>query len=156
MPLGERRGAIENAEIAALLAKIVVAWPHIEDLMIKVFERLIGVDVHNHENGRLIFTAIVNQKIRIDLMRTLLHRSRVNRDMDQIFDTVIDEYQRLNDLRNKYIHGRWWTHENGDTYLQVDNSEQLTHVVYRKVTTKELEDYCQRLALFGGKVCLQI
>ena len=134
----------------------MVAWPHTEDLMIKVFERLIGVDVHNHENGRLIFTAIVNQKIRIDLMRTLLHRSRVNRDMDQIFDTVIDEYQRLNDLRNKYIHGRWWTHENGDTYLQVDNSEQLTHVVYRKVTTKELEDYCQRLALFGGEVCLQI
>ncbi|MEK7874875.1 MAG: hypothetical protein AAB325_01645, partial [Pseudomonadota bacterium] len=110
--------------------------------------------VQNYENGRLIFTAIVNQKIRIDVMRTLLHRSRVNRQMDRIFDEIIDEFQRLNDLRNNYVHGRWWTHENGDTYLQIDNSELPTHVVYRKVTKSELEDYSQRLALFGGKVCL--
>ena len=146
---------MDNVHIATLLSRILVLWPHLEDLMVGVFDRLVGTKPENYENGSLLFYAIVNQKTRIDLMRRLLQRGRSNRNRSSTYDDIIDEFQRLNDLRNRYIHGRWWTHQDGDTYLQVDNSEQPTHVGYRKVTVKELEDFCARCGSLSTTLCFK-
>lgn len=113
--------------------------------MITVFRKLLGLKDSDLNTARLLFTSLVNQKIRIDLMRQLLERSWHNRDKGQAFDQVIDEFKKLNDLRNKYVHGRWWTHEDGHTFLQVDNSVLHSHVEYHRVTKRELESFLTRL-----------
>jgi hypothetical protein len=152
MLVGQRSGSIEDPGIAGLLARICVAWPHFEEEMISVFQDLLGVQAGDFDTARLIFTALVNQRIRIDVMRELLERSRHNRDKGEKFDIVIDEYKKLNDLRNRYVHGRWWTHESGDTYLQSDNSVHFPYVEYRKVTKKELQFFLDRLNALRGKL----
>jgi hypothetical protein len=144
-PPGQRSGVISDPEIATLLGRIYVAWPHFEDQMITVFRKLLGLKDSDLDTARLLFTSLVNQKIRIDLMRQLLERSWHNRDKGQTFDHVIDEFKKLNDLRNKYVHGRWWTHEDGHTFLQVDNSVLHSHVEYQRVTKRELESFLARL-----------
>ena len=136
-----------------LLGRIYVAWPHFEDEMISVFHALLGVKEGSFlDTARLLFTAVVNQKIRIDLMRNLLERSWHNRSKGAEYDAIIDEFKQLNDLRNKYVHGRWWTHENGDTYIQLDNSVFLPHAEYRKVTKKELQTFMNRLYALWDKL----
>ena len=152
VPAGGRTGLVDNKEIAALLAQLCVAWPHFEDQMISVFRDLLGSQRGDSETARLVFTSLVNQKIRIDLMRALLERSRLNKDKGVVYDEVLDEFKKLNDLRNRYVHGRWWTHENGDTFLQSDNSVPFTHVKYRKVTAKELQLFLSRLKTLWGRV----
>lgn len=152
MPTGQGSGSIKDPEIAELLGRICVAWPHFEDEMISVFQDLLGVQHGDHDTARLLFTAVVNQKIRIDLMCELLERSRHNRDKSEKYDFIIEEFKKLNELRNKYVHGRWWTHESGNTYLQSDNSVLFTHVEYRKVTKKELQSFLDRLNVLWRKV----
>jgi hypothetical protein len=142
---GTRRGCIENKEIAALLVQLCVAWSHFEDQMISVFHDLLGNPQGDIETARLILTSLVNQKIRIDLMQALLEYSRLNRDKGEVYDEILDEFRKLNNLRNRYVHGLWWTHENGDTFLQSDNSVPLTHVKYQKVTVKDLQSFLTRL-----------
>jgi hypothetical protein len=136
---------MDNKEIATLFGQLCVAWPHFEDQMISVFRSLLGVQRGDSETARLLFTSIVNQKVRIDLMRVLLERGRQNKDRGMDYDFILSEFKQLNDLRNKYVHGRWWTHENGDTYLQSDNSVPSFQIRYRKVTARELEAFMQRL-----------
>jgi hypothetical protein len=89
-------------------------------------------------------------------MRTLLQRSRTNKGKGAEFDQILDEFEKVNSLRNAYIHGRWWTHESGDTYLQSDNSLPSTHARYRKVTTKELEAFHTRLGTLAARIALEL
>ncbi len=149
---GERRGVIEDKEISLLLANIYVAWPHLEDEMISVLDKLLGVERGDLNTARLIFTSLVNQKVRIDVMRDLLEGSWHNRDKDEIYDEILNEFKKLNELRNKYVHGKWWTHENGDTYLQSDNSLSFRYAQPRKVTKKELQLFFERINALWGKV----
>ena len=145
-PPGELKGAIGDPEIAGLLGRICVAWPHLENEMISVFGELLGVARDDSWTPRLAFTAIINQKTRIDVMRELLERSPHNTGKSDEYDFFIDEFKKLNDLRNKYVHGRWWTHDSGDIYLQSDNSESFAQAEYRKVTVKELWTYLRATA----------
>ena len=124
--------------------------------MIMVFDRLLGLAPSNIETARLLFTTVVNQKIRIDLMRELLERSRHNRGKGPEFDRVLDEFKKLNSLRNEYVHGRWWTHESGETYLQSDNSVLSSHARYRKVNKRELHAFLVRLSALSAKIALEI
>ncbi len=149
---GEQRGVLEDKEIALLLANICVAWPHLEDEMISVLRKLLGVQNGDLNTARLIFTSLVNQKVRIDVMRDLLEGSWHNRDKSEVYDEILNEFKKLNDLRNKYVHGRWWTHESGDTYLQSDNSACITHVEIRKVTKKEMQLYFDRINALWQKI----
>lgn len=113
--------------------------------MVGIFNRLLGLPTGDYDTARLIFHALVNQKIRIDVMRNLLERSLHNRAKSDEYDAIIKEFKKLNDLRNGYVHGLWWTHENGDTHLQSDNSVFSSHAQYRKVTSKELQAFIDRL-----------
>ncbi|HWQ94617.1 MAG TPA: hypothetical protein VN418_03840 [Gammaproteobacteria bacterium] len=149
---GERRGRLEDADLAMLLGQVLVAWAHFEDQMISFFEKLLGVQHGNLDTARLIFYALVAQKIRIEVMRKLLQKARHNKSKGKRYDEILDEFEKLNTMRNKYVHGLWWTHENGDTHLQLDNSAFFTHVEYRKVTKKELEGFLSRLNTLWAKV----
>jgi len=64
-PTGVKRGLIENPEIAVLFGRICVAWPHFEEEMISVLGDLLAVQRGDLDTARLVFTAIVNQKIRV-------------------------------------------------------------------------------------------
>ncbi len=149
---GEQRGVIEDKEIELLLANVCVVWPHLEDAMISVLRKLLGVQSADLNTARLIFTSLVNQKVRIDVMRKLLEGSWHNRDKGEVYDEILNEFKKLNGLRNKYVHGRWWTHESGDTYLQSDNSTYFTHVELHKVTKKEMQLFLKRINGLHGKL----
>ena len=153
---GSRRGSLEDPEISALLLKTLVNWPHLEDQMISVFQDLLGIPKSDLDSARLLFTALVNQKIRIHVMRELLERSRRNRSVSGDYDAVLKEFEALNGIRNKYVHGLWWTHENGETHLQLDNSAFFAHAEYHLVTLGEVQTFWERLdALWWKTINLQ-
>jgi hypothetical protein len=149
---GQREGRVADPAIASLLGQILVAWPHFENAMVSVFERLLGVQRGNFDAARLVFYALVAPKTRIDVMRKLLQEGHLNAKKGNEYDEVIDEFEKLNGLRNKYVHGRWWTHETGDTHLQLDNSAFFTQVQYRKVSKHELEEFLSRLSALWSRV----
>jgi hypothetical protein len=149
---GERSGVLKDDAIVVLLGQILVAWSHFEDQMVSVFQKLLGVQHGNLDTARLTFYSLVNQQIRIKVMRELLQKARHNMGIGGEYDEIIDEFAKLNTLRNKYVHGLWWTHSNGDTHLQLDNSVFFTHVEYRKVTEKELEGFLIRLNTLWSRV----
>jgi hypothetical protein len=148
---GGRKGIIADAEILSLLGTVCFRWAHAENAMIKIFGQLINASDHLH-TPRLIFTAIINQRARIDVMRKLLEGSPYNNKKGSDYDHIITEFRKLNELRNSYVHGLWWTHENGTTYLQSDNSVFGLDENFRKVTAKELQEYLDRLNKWLGSV----
>ena len=124
--------------------------------MISVFQQLLGVAKHDLDSARLVFTALVNQKIRIQVMRELLERSHRNKGLSTDYDAVLNEFETLNNTRNRYVHGLWWTHENGEVHLQVDNSVFFTQVEYRRVTLAELQGFWEKLdSLWWKTIALQ-
>ena len=142
---GSKEGIVKDATIAKLIGEILVAWPHFEDEMISVFHNLLGAKLGDLETARLIFSTLVNQRVRIKVMQQLLTRSRLNKDKKEDYEIILSEFEKLNDQRNKYVHGLWWTHESGDTYIQTDNSVFFTHAIYQKITKADLEFFLKRL-----------
>jgi hypothetical protein len=149
---GVNKGVVEDEGIAHILGDIVVSWSHLEDAMTVVFHNLLGAKEHDPSTARLIFTSLVSQKIRIDVMRSLLEKSAKNQSRGEEYDEIIDEFSRLNKQRNEYIHGRWWTYENGDTYIQLDNSSHLGCAELTKVSIDDMQSFLSRLTLLLVKI----
>lgn len=123
--------------------------------MILIFCKLIGTKLEDSASGRLIFTAIINQQTRIAVMRALLEKSDLNKDKGDEFDEIIDEFKKLNELRNKYVHSLWWTHESGDTYIQTENDDWFGFSIeYKRVTAKELSECLVRMHQLAGRIAM--
>ena len=146
-PAGTLTGCIKDEIIIARLGTICYLWTHVEEQMIGFFNDLIGTE-NSMETARQIFRAIINQKTRIDVMRTLLTHGRHNKNKDQNYDHILDEFDKTNRMRNNYIHGLWWSHEDGHTYLQSPSVDEMGERQARRVTVKELDNYIKRLMKF--------
>jgi hypothetical protein len=150
-PVGNFTSGIHNPEIAARLGELITFWPHVEEQMIHIFGELIGIA--DHILKRQTFRSIVNQKLRIDLMRTMLEQSPVHMKSDVFYDEVIAELTSLNKARNTYAHSLWWTK---DDDLTVFIHEQVAHPYSfmdgREVKAMEILAVRDRMVLLIRKI----
>jgi hypothetical protein len=102
--------ALNNPEYTQSLGIIISMWPLIEDHMIQVFQSLLSSGpIESHIPARQIYKSIVNAKTRIDIMRNLLEHTPQNAQKGKAYDELLDEFENLNRLRNKYAHALWLT-----------------------------------------------
>jgi hypothetical protein len=158
VPTGTLSGTIADEVILARLGTIGVMWPHVEEGMIGVLGRLLpgGPGVDSFETARQIFWAIVSPQIRIKVMRTLLSHSRHNRNKGAEYDQVLKEFDQASKVRNGYVHGLWWTHESGRTFLEEPTADEMGHLQARRVTVKELDGYITRLGTLQRLIYLSL
>src|SRR3954454_5234019 len=117
---GEFVGGISNPEMMAYYALIMSYWPHVEEKMTEVLERLLFVDrdvlnlLQSKANGfsstQQIFRSIGTNNYRIRLMKTLLERYAGNVRKSKLYDDAISKFSAVGAIRNEYAHGLWWTH----------------------------------------------
>jgi len=144
-------GGVSDPAILALLGKFIVTWNHAEHMMIVVFEHLLNL-ANNFDTAKLIFTSIINAQTRIEMMRTLLESGVNNANKSADFDALLDEFAKLNKLRNTYVHGLWFTNEkSGRACIKLDMTEFMPSIDnFQVVTQRELELLIERANKFAN------
>lgn len=148
---GTYHSGLTNPRMSAFLGELTTLWPHVEEAMIVLMQILIG-DVSG-SSSRKIFRSIVAQKTRIDVLKALLEETARNKTRDSRYDDAIEEFASLNGLRNKYLHGLWWTkQENGKAYFAEASTEDFSFASSRIIQDGELNNVIKRM----GKLLRQI
>ena len=78
-------------------------------------------------------------------MTTLLEHSRQNRNKGRGYDDILKLFGKANDTRNEYLHGLWYTHESGETFLQKPTVDQMGLGPMKPVTAKAMDTYIKQL-----------
>lgn len=104
---GSYAQGIVDRQIGAKFAKIVTTFEHLENDMTCVLAVLLG-DFH-HGTAGYVMRAIAGARTKIDLMRGLLQKSPINQETPQLFDEILSEYQAISRVRNRWVHGKWFT-----------------------------------------------
>jgi hypothetical protein len=140
---GQHTGVVENDEIAALLGRFIVKWNHTEEMMIGLFMEL--TTIQDQGIARITFRSIIGQRAREKIMKAVLQRALIHKSKPVIFDELIAEFMALNDVRNDYVHGRWWTDDAHRTILQVELATWDHAVDGREITKTEIEGNMQKM-----------
>jgi hypothetical protein len=117
---------------------IVVHYSHAEEELIELLYVLIG----SHDRGvaRQIFRAVAGDKARLDIIRSLLEKTRRNAQRTREFDDALKAFEVIKQKRNHWIHGLWYTHDDScTTYLSDDMTHELPFSRSKPVKLAELE-----------------
>jgi hypothetical protein len=109
-PEGQYAAGIDNEKFATIFGQILATWVHVEDMMIEVLKDLIG---GTSAPARQIFHSMTSNTARKKIMLACLQRSQLNAKKADIYEDIIKRFADLNDTRNTFIHGLWYTHESG-------------------------------------------
>ncbi len=151
IPFGVFKCGIDNTAYLSRLGKISSTWPHIEEFMMLVFSELVGTQ-NPSAPVRQIYRSIINAQTRIAIMRKTLEESPYNKEKSEEYDQLIREFASLNTERNKYVHGLWLEHENGDIYLSSFSTDELWLQKSRKITIEELDSVIKRMESLSIKI----
>jgi len=132
------------------LGQIASFWPHLEDAMIEIMRDLLGSD--RHMPARQIFRAIISNQARKKVMVALLEKSRLNRDKTVFYDETIQEFSALAGKRNDYLHGLWWTFEDGRVFLSKESLDDFHFLDRREVKLAELVAVFKQMDAFHAKI----
>jgi hypothetical protein len=148
-PSGNYSGGIHNTEIAVRLANIVANFVHLEERMSFVLAILLGAS--HEEPAKYVLRSIKSPKARIDVMKALLTEAPSNVQRDSSYDEIIDEFADINNLRNGFVHGIWWTHESGRVFLSrfLDDFQGM---VAREVKPHEMDQLLARMHALTQKI----
>lgn len=147
---GVYRSGIFNNAFLTDLGFFLTIWPQVEEMMVVIFADLTGVD--DMSSARLIFRSIINQNTRIAIMRAMLEKAPQHKDRSQFFDDLIDEFSRLNRLRNTYAHGLWYTHHDGTIYLEAETESYDAFLNKRPVPLSEVQSELRKLRELDTKL----
>lgn len=129
---------VNDEKILLLLGRMIASWPH---QMIYIFAILTQT---KEGSAREIFRSVIAQETKISMMRFLLEETEAHVEAPPFFDRALDEFQSLNRMRNKYVHGLWF-HDDNATYLSSsDPARHPFETVTRKVQDSELTDFLVR------------
>ena len=132
---------------AALLGRIAGLMPQVDELMADLTARLLGDAALP---GRTIFRGLAGDAQRVTVLRALLGQAPGSAKADDI-EAAIAGYQGARRRWRAYLHGLWYTHENGRTFLAAPGgADAATFLVAREVKTAELEAELARLTALGA------
>jgi hypothetical protein len=101
------RFGIEDLKVATALGDAMAYWPWVEEFMIRVMHDLthgsFARSEPERERSRIIFRAMRSQKIRITVLKRLNGLADNSRD----YKGLIEEFEDLERIRNKYSHNLW-------------------------------------------------
>ena len=147
-PDGSYSSGIGPDKFALAIGRLATVWPRVEERMVGLFTELL--DIPDEQSGRLIFRSIINQNIRITIMRNLLEKSPHHMDKTVYFDELLDEFASLNAARNTYLHGLWYTYEDGArVFLEEKGESYAIFLVKREVPLKEITSVLKRMNDLG-------
>jgi hypothetical protein len=147
---------ITNSEIATLFGTLMSDWVHIEEAMVDLMDILVLPDVdlrlaagqkaRRFLPGQQIFRSMSANGVRAQMMQNLLchYPGNSEKKQDPIYKRVISEFQSLVNLRNDYLHGLWWTKDNGTVYLQTENLELTFYNRKRRIPKTDFESFIAR------------
>jgi hypothetical protein len=128
---------------AALVGRIVGAMPQVEELMADLTARLLG---DQGAAGRAVFRGLAGDEQRLRVLRALLEQGTANVAKGGDYDAAIACYAAERRRWRAYVHGLWYTHENGRTFLAAPGgAEAASFLVAREVKTAELDMELARL-----------
>ena len=136
LPDGELRMGLLDPDLAQIIGRIVGQWTHAEEAMSMLLAAIAGI---SESAGRNAFRSILNQHARITVMRNLLEKSHEAVSLGPEYDAFLDEFEKLNGLRNQYLHSVWLTDDRtGKVYLIEAETTHFAHLDPRRITAKEL------------------
>lgn len=141
-PKGAYNSGIYDQYILMRLGVVCGIWTHIEEAMIDFFSFLLG---GTGGAARPVLRSIVNQEARIKVMRGVLENTWDTVNHSEACDDLLDEFRKVTTLRNRYVHGLWFTHQDGKVYLRSPSVDHFDFSDTRRVTTKELDNFIARL-----------
>ena len=100
--------------------------------------------------ARSIFRGMAGDEARVKVLRALLERAETNTRKGPQFDAAIAGYAAARRRWRAYVHGLWYTHENGRTFLAAPTGDAASFLVAREVKTAELEAELDRLGELTG------
>jgi hypothetical protein len=104
------------------LGRIVIAWGMAEKSASDLFTHIVTRDIFA---GPLAFRAIVSTEARIKVMRRVIENSVDLEVTPYSLDAAVDEYERLNGIRNNLIHYKWGHDPIADVCYIEPNSGQM-------------------------------
>jgi hypothetical protein len=133
-----------NPEIAVPLSILITEFVHLEAMMERVLSVLLGTD--DVRTVGYVYRAIISPKGRQDLMQQLLTLAPINQRHGGEYDEILAEFRSLNLERNKYAHGKWWTHiENGESWLSSHDQHGFGLGAAHTVKADDLDPVIRRI-----------
>lgn len=135
VPEGRYIAGIQNEKFAALFGETIATWVHVEDMMIQILQDLLG---NKSAPARQIFHSVLANSARKKLMLACLQKAKINAKKTDLYEIIITQFSKLNDLRNTYLHGLWYTHESGRVFLSESAMDDFHYMDSREVDIDEL------------------
>jgi hypothetical protein len=129
-------GAITDDGVASALGKLIGTFTHLENRMARPLAILARTD---EASAGYILRSIRNPRAKIDLLSALLEKSPFNQDRSEKWDLIIREYGRVSSARNGYVHGEWWSADDGSTWIAEWEEHGLGPFAARRIEATELD-----------------
>lgn len=111
-------------EFATALGHLLVAFALLEDEYASLLGRILGI---SDGTDRYIFHNLQAAQ-RTKVLKAVLQESPAARAAPAAFDRVIDEFERLRNLRNAWAHGMWMTRNDGSVTVAKGAPEVLAYL----------------------------
>ena len=145
---GEWSAGLWNEAHAALLGRIAGLMPQVDELMGDLTGRLIG---DASLPGRTILRGLASDAQRVRVLRALVEEGRESVANAGHIESAVAGYAAARRRWRAYIHGLWYTHENGRTFLAAPRGiDAATFLVAREVKIAELEGELAKLSALGA------
>ena len=142
-PSGTYRAGVWDPEHSSALGVVVTSWSHLEEKFLYIFHSICRGT--NQRVSRIVFRSLV-QDSRIRISRYILENSPTHYAASTELDDIIDEFDSCNSVRNKFVHGMWYTHDSGRIYLSPANEDPTLPGTHRRlVPLKEITDLITRM-----------
>jgi hypothetical protein len=151
-PEGHYKPGILNEKFALLFAQNISIWVHVEDLMIGVLQDLLG---GKRTPARQIFHSVISNKVRTELLRVCLQRSKINAKKTDIYEMMILQFSKLNSKRNTFLHGLWYTHESGRVFLSESAVDDFHYFNSREVKIEEFEEMDKEMRILSNVIMMR-
>lgn len=137
--------------VAAYIGLVVTDYAHLENRMISVFRVILGIE--SGEAATLAYLAITSPAVRWKITRGVLERDHAHTETPTVYDDLIDEFEKITKIRNKYVHGLWQMDSGNHAWL-TRMQEPLDIISPRKVAKSEFNALLDRMEALRGKVAL--
>jgi len=114
---GSYASGLFDPKYSLALAAIVSGFPHLEGMMGHLLAVLLGLDDTEIDTAGYVLRAIKSPSGRTDIMKDLLELSPRNVGLGPEYDEILKEFRAVSRLRNEYVHGLWFTHNEGTEIL---------------------------------------
>lgn len=137
-------GTIDDPVVAKAFAQVMTSFVYLEERMASVLAVLLGGS--DKVAAAFVLKAIKSPTGRIDVMKALLEKAPINKDLGAEYDHILREFGAMSAERNAYAHGKWWTDFNRKKTILDETDDPTTALhVRREVTAEALETLDKRM-----------